>query len=221
MRSALIVRAAAALVLALLVASPSGTGDARSSGTRSCATPSGSVVANPQVRVIRRLDRRRVVRYVACARGTGRRIVLGPVGAGAERPYVGVENFTLAGGVLAYEEDVIPSSPRGPSLHRIVVRDVARGRLIARTVAYERRAEIFTTSAADGITDIEVTALGRAAWIVRNPYANPPTFEVYSYNDDGHELLDRGDAIASRSLRRRGCVVSWLNAGDRRNARIC
>jgi hypothetical protein len=128
--------------------------------------------------------------------------------------------FRLAGRVVAYEE-VLVESDRQPNDYRIVIRDGRRGRLLRRVRPYEGNARYRSFARGQGIRDVVVTRRGKAAWIIRNPYANVETFEVYRLVGPAIERLDAGDGIAPRSLRRDGCRMRWEHGAETRTSELC
>jgi hypothetical protein len=66
------------------------------------------------------------------------------------------------------------------------------------------------------VTDMELRANGRLAWVQRAGR----TFEVWRRTPRGLQRLDRGPDIGRHSLDRVGTTISWTHGAERRSARL-
>ncbi len=83
--------------------------------------------------------------------------------------------------------------------------------------------EISATKRAGGerFTDIELSSKGPCAWIQEKTIENDALqHEVYKRDANGIKRLDVGVGIVPNSLKLKGEVVSWQNAGKTRTARL-
>ena len=207
-----------AILAGVLLVAPTSTAN---DGTR-CTTRNERVVKlNPRVAVVarRRSSLSDVPKYHVCDRSSGRRRFIGtfPPHEGPQRT---PENFVIAGRLVGYEEVLVHTERRANDF-RLVIRDVARDRVVRRLRPYERTASGDPLSVSRGITDLELTALGRAAWIIRNPYAPIETIEVYRLRAGTIERLDAGEGIKPGSLTRSGCRILWEHGGQTRASELC
>lgn len=197
--------------------------------------PAGAktVFANSKLRVFitRRTSATGGAIYYACLRRTGRRVRLGRSQT-VDYTYR-LDRFTVAGQLLAYQR-TRSGLGRGEQPSRsILVRDLRSGRRVRQLPIGEFRASAFSEAeAGDGVRDLELSSRADVAWIVQNPFGrqvpapniniSSRIIEVYKApRDQGLTLLDQGDTIAKTSLRRSGCMITWVNANVIRAAEIC
>ncbi len=104
--------------------------------------------------------------------------------------------FRISGDVVAYT--IVQS--RDEVELGIRALDVRSGRLLYDVDAVSALgAPSLSTDAA--VTDLVLGGRGATAWISRNPYAQPPTYEVFAVDRaDRRTQLDTGPDIAPRSL---------------------
>ncbi|MCW2992733.1 MAG: hypothetical protein JWQ18_228 [Conexibacter sp.] len=190
-----------------------------------CAGSKGSVtvVANAQVRVY---FGRAAPGYHACSKVTGKLTKLGP--PQADLTVVDLSRWRLRGSLLAYvrEKAFYKESPT----FVVVVRDARTGHTLraldaappdgsGSAVGYDQQLDL-------GVRDLALTADGRVAWIVTNPYAKgfvmgDAATQVWKADRAGVTLLDPGpDDIAPGSLELTGDALQWIRGGQPQSATL-
>jgi len=207
---------AALLALATIVAT--GSQPLAAHAATRCAGSKGTVtvVANAQVRVY---YGRAATGYHACSKVTGKVTKLGPPSSKAGLTVVDLLRWRLRGSLLAYVRK--KGVYKAPPTFVVVVRDVRTGHTLraldaappdgsGSAVGYEQQRDL-------GVRDLALTADGRIAWIVTNPYAKEAyavaATQVWKADRAGVALLDSGPNIAPGSLELTGDALSWLRGG--------
>lgn len=136
---------------------------------------------------------------VACARRSGRRLVVG------EKAAVPVRHVKVAGRFVAYERHEGCFDP----CYRVWVTDMRRRRSVGGSVTYPPR-ESRT------LRRLIVDRTGRAAWLRDTPGGR----DLRKLDRDGEELASSAQSIQARSLRIRGRTLFWREAGTARSFRL-
>jgi len=166
------------------------------------------IAADPQAVIYKTPEsEERLLNISACAYShrpyvLGRKAAFGPGGGG------GIQDETLAGPIVAYEESHLFEGGRDEYV--IVVRDLRIGRVIHKVPTAETR---FPGDVGNGgATDLVVKSDGAIAWIVET--ANEPTTtEVHAIDRTGSRLLASGAAIDPHSLALAGSTLYWTQGG--------
>lgn len=186
------------------------------------------VVADAQAVVYQaRLPREEGRGIYACAYGhrsyvLGSGLARGPASGGTGGAF-GVDDETLAGNIVAYEE--VESFTEGHTKRIIVVRDLRTGRVMheAPTAEAQTPGDVGKGSA----RSLVVKSDGAVAWIVETVSGptvggiGPPTiYEVRAVDKTGSRLLASGGDIDPSSLALAGSTLYWTQGGQPFSAQL-
>lgn len=197
------------VVLGVLSASTSGQA-ARARHTASTECPPGHshlLVADAQAQVYEAFEQ-----VYGCAYGHRRSYALGPPPEGSTpEPSASVEQETLAGPIVAYEENYISES-----LNRwfVVVRDLRTGRVLHKLPTGTPNPPSAQLVGDGYAVAIVVKSDGAVAWIVRTRIEPQPNeYQVRAVDKSGSRLLASGTAIDPSSLALAGSTLYWTQGG--------
>jgi len=159
-----------------------------------------------------------------CVRNGRRGVRLG-VGytceGGGEAVCGGINEEALAGTMVAYQEagDFLRGEDLLGSTGFVVVRSLRTGKIVHRAPTGSPPVPRKGFVGVGAVTTIVVGETGSVGWIVLNRERSKPGsryYEVHSIDRGGRRLLASGLSIQPNSLRLRGRVLSWKEAGRRR-----
>jgi hypothetical protein len=184
----------AALIFGLLLATSSAEGRGRRGHPTCPYAGKHALVADAQAEVYEAEGRFERERF-ACAYTSGHAYALGPKPEGGPSGGGGVDNETLRGSIVAYEESLIHTE--GSSRWTVIVRDLRTGRVLHRVASEGGFVEEFVLK-----TD------GAVAWIVDTSY-KPNEYAVVAADRTGTRMLATGAGIAPSSLALAGSTLYW------------
>lgn len=198
----------ASFVSAWLLLLP-GASDARAKRSDCARAGAKTLVSTAAVRVYRR----RQLTYV-CAYSRGRHFHLGD-DRPSEIAALRLGLVRVAGRYVAF--DTTTYNKNEPAYELRVV-DARTGRTKRDGPALYSGDDPHDPTADRGVTDIELKPNGSVAWVVQNPFVQPPRWEVDTSDRVGDRILDTGADIGAGSLASSGSTLYWTNGGQARSA---
>lgn len=143
-----------------------------------------------------------------CLKSLGRNRWLGD-GRGRER-FLGA--FALGRDRVGYGLTLYENSREDVADQQVRVLDLRTGALILKVPAVSV-ADPESPNARGGVHDIAMSGRGSLAWIAANTNTSPATFELWTSDTHGTQMLDAGPDILPTSLAVSGARFYWTRAG--------
>ena len=135
----------------------------------------------------------------------------------------GVDEETLAGAVVAYQESAASASLPGGGRWVIVVRDLRTGRVLHEVPTGTPSVPEPSRIGVGAVESVVVRSDGAVAWIVENlkrSTETSPYYEVHELDKAGATVLASGIDIEPRSLALAGSTLYWMQGSKAMTASL-